>query len=122
MKLSTGVDIIEIERIVSTIERQGNRFLQRVFTQQELITCKGNAGRLAGRFAIKEAVGKAFGTGIGDMEWIDIEVVNDKRGKPTLILHNEARKLAESQGLTQWAISISHTRTHAVGFVVASGE
>ena len=75
----------------------------------------------AGRFAIKEAVAKALGTGIGDVRWLDIEVVSDERSKPTLVLHNEAAKLAKADGLTQWSISISHTNTHAIGFAVAIG-
>ncbi len=121
MSLATGIDLIEISRITNAIERHGDHFLRRIFTSQELAYCAGHAGRLAGRFAIKEAVGKALGTGIGDMDWTDIEALNDGRGKPILTLHNTARQLADDQGLRQWAISISHTKTHAIGFVVASG-
>ena len=67
----------------------------------------------------EEAVSKALGTGTADVNFTDIEVVNDERGKPELVLHNNAKQLAEQQGFTQWSISISHTTTHAIGFAVA---
>jgi holo-[acyl-carrier protein] synthase len=71
---------------------------------------------------VKEAVGKALGTGIGDVNWTDIEVVCDGRGKPELVLHNQAEALAAQLGLHQWSISLSHTETHAIGFAVAMGK
>jgi holo-[acyl-carrier protein] synthase len=120
--LTTGVDMIEIARIERGLARHGDRFLQRFFTEQEQAYCNGRAASLAGRFAVKEAVSKALGTGIGDFRWKDVEIRNDERGKPELLLHNEARQLAEAQGLTQWAISLTHTETHAIGFAVAVGE
>ena len=76
---------------------------------------------MAACFAIKEAVAKALGTGIGDVRWLDIEVVSDERGKPTLHLHNHAQVLAAEQGIQQWSISLSHTADHAIGFVVGLG-
>jgi holo-[acyl-carrier protein] synthase len=120
--LAIGVDMIEIARIERGIQRHGGRFLARFFTEQEQVYCNGRAASLAGRFAVKEAVGKALGTGIGDIRWLDVEVVCDGRGKPELVLHNAAKALAASRGLTTWAISLSHTETHAIGFVVAMGE
>jgi holo-[acyl-carrier protein] synthase len=119
--LATGVDIIEIERIERSINRFGDKMRNRIFTSQEQAYCAGKLTSLAGRYAIKEAVSKALGTGIGDVNFTDIEVVNDARGKPTLFLHNNAKTLASQQGLTQWSISISHTTTHAIGFAVAMG-
>jgi len=110
--------MIEIARIEWGMQRHGGRFLARFFTEQEQAYCNGRAASLAGRFAVKEAVGKALGTGIGDIRWVDVEVVCDGRGKPELVLHNAARELAASRGLTTWAISLSHTETHAIGFVV----
>ncbi len=92
--LSSGVDLIEIARIERAIDRHGERFFQRFFTAQEIEFCAGRAGSLAGRFAIKEAVAKALGTGIGDFNWTDIEVVCDGRGRPELVLHNRALELA----------------------------
>jgi holo-[acyl-carrier protein] synthase len=120
--VAVGVDMIEVDRIERTLDRHGARFLDRVFTAQEQATCGRQANRLAARFAIKEAVGKALGTGIGDAGWKDIEVINDERGRPQLILHNRATTLAEENGLHKWSISMSHTDKHAIGMVVALGK
>jgi holo-[acyl-carrier protein] synthase len=117
--LATGVDLIEIERVRRGLERHGARFADRFFTAREQAQCAGRAASLAGRFAVKEAVGKALGTGIGDVGWKDIEVLNDDRGRPCLTLHNAAERLAAERGLSEWAISLSHTASHAVGMVVA---
>ncbi|MDX1663535.1 MAG: holo-ACP synthase [Candidatus Promineifilaceae bacterium] len=119
--LSTGVDLIEIGRITQALERHGDRFRRRFFTDQEWEHCEGRVECLAGRFAVKEAVAKAFGTGIGDVRWVEIEVVCDGRGRPELKLHGAARELAERLGLRQWSISLAHTETHAIGLAVASG-
>ena len=121
MTLSTGVDMIEINRITRALERNGDRFLDRIFTPQEQAHCGRRVPSLAGRFALKEAVSKALGTGIGDFNWVDIEILNDTRGKPILHLHNNAQQLAEELGLAQWSVSLSHTDTHAIGFAVALG-
>ncbi len=120
--LAVGVDMIEVARMERGFLRHGDRFYRRFFTEQEQDYCNGRFTSLAGRFAIKEAVGKALGTGIGDISWTDVEVVCDQRGKPDLVLHNQAHLLAAEKGLTKWAISLSHTETHAIGFVVATGE
>jgi holo-[acyl-carrier protein] synthase len=120
--LSVGVDMIEIVRIERAITRHGDRFYKRFFTDRERESCQDQASRLAGRFAVKEAVGKALGTGIGDVSWTDIEIINDGRGKPELVLHNQAQALAAELGLRHWSISLSHTETHAIGFAVALGE
>ncbi|MCA9937795.1 MAG: holo-ACP synthase [Anaerolineales bacterium] len=119
--IAVGVDLVEVARVAQTIERHGAHFLGRVFTEQEQAFCAGNATRLAGRFAIKEAVAKALGTGIGDVRWREIEVVCDARGKPHLILHAAAAELAQVRGWQQWDISLAHTDTHAIGFVTATG-
>lgn len=119
MNLAVGVDLLEVERMSRGIARYGSRFCDRFFTPREQEQCGGRAASLAGRFAIKEAVGKALGTGIGDVAWKEIEVINDERGRPTLVLHGEAAKLAAELGLVEWAISLSHTATHAVGMAVA---
>jgi len=121
-QLATGVDLIEVERIERAVARHGDRFYRRFFTQQEIDFCRGRATSLAGRFAVKEAVAKALGTGIGDFNWTDIEVVCDGRGKPELVLHNRARAMAEEKGLLTWSISLSHTNTHAMGMAVAQGD
>ncbi len=120
--LAVGVDIIEVARIERSIEKLGQRFLDRIFTNQEQAYCEGRPERLAGRFAVKEAVGKALGIGIGDVRWQEIEVINDPRGRPTLTLHGEAKELAVSLGLRSWSISMSHSEANAVGMAVAIGE
>ena len=117
--LAVGVDMIEVARVAASIERHGQRFLDRVFTAQEQAYCNGRVASLAGRFAVKEAVGKAFGTGIGDIDWVEVEVVCDAQGKPDLALHGKAQALAAARNLHGWAISLSHTDTHAVGMAVA---
>jgi holo-[acyl-carrier protein] synthase len=120
--LSVGVDMIEVARIEQGIAQHGDRFYNRLFTPQEQAYCNGRTPNLAGRFAIKEAVAKALGTGIGDIRWTDVEVVTDERGRPNLVLHNNAKTLADQLGLHQWSISLSHTATHAIGFAIAMGE
>ncbi len=120
--LVSGVDLIEVNRIERGVARHGQRFLDRFFTPQEQDFCEGRVASLAGRFAVKEAVGKALGTGIGDVRWVEIEVVCDGRGRPNLVLRGRARQLADQLGLKTWSISLSHTETHAIGLAVAVGE
>jgi len=119
--ITSGVDIIEIARIERAIARHGDRFYRRFFTAQELEQCGGRLASLAGRFAVKEAVAKALGTGIGDFNWTDVEIVGNGRGKPELCLHNRAAELAAAQGITSWSISLAHTNDHAIGFAVGLG-
>ena len=122
MKLATGVDIIEIERFAGTIERQGERFKARYFTPTEIEQAGENIASLAARFAAKEAVSKALGSGMGKVRPIDMEVVRDEKRAPHLHLHGEARRLAESLGLQTWSVSLSHSDHYAVAMVVAVGE
>jgi holo-[acyl-carrier protein] synthase len=117
--LAVGIDIIEVERLARGMARHGPRFCDRFFTVREQEQCGGRAASLAGRFAVKEAVGKALGTGIGDVMWKEVEVINDERGRPVLALHGAAARLAAERGLRHWAISLSHTSTHALGLAVA---
>jgi holo-[acyl-carrier protein] synthase len=122
--LRTGVDLIEIARIRTAIVRHGEHFLQRVFTVNELIHCQGRVESLAGRFAAKEAVGKALGTGIwrNGIVWTDIETLRDPQsGAPLLHLHNAAADHAAALGLHEWSLSLSHDRQRVVAFVVAVG-
>jgi len=122
MKLATGVDIIEIQRFEGTIERQGERFRKRFYTARELEQIGENIASLAVRFAAKEAVSKALGTGMGIVRPIDMEVLRDEKRAPHLHLHGEAKRVAESLGLQTWSISLSHSEKYAVAFVVAIGE
>jgi holo-[acyl-carrier protein] synthase len=122
MKLTTGVDLIEIERVAAVIQRHGERFLERVYTQGELAQVGEDRASLAARWAAKEAVGKALGCGIGDVRWQEIEILRDDANAPVLYLHGAAVQRAQSLGLTQWSLSLSHSETHAVAFVVALGS
>lgn len=117
--LSAGVDLIEIARIEATIARYGDRFLTRVFTEEELYHCRGQAPQLAARFAAKEAVSKTLGTGLQGITWRDIEIVTEASGKPTIRLHGRAAQRAAQLNLAHFALSLSHTREHAIALVVA---
>lgn len=120
--LRTGVDIIEIARVQGAVERHGARFLQRVYTAGERSDCRNRIESLAARFAAKEAVGKALGTGIWrhGIEWTDIEVRRDPQsGAPTLHLYNAAAVKGQALCLSTWSISLSHDRERAIAFVVA---
>jgi holo-[acyl-carrier protein] synthase len=121
MTLATGADLIAIERVAAAIERHGERFLHRVYTNGELTACGGRVESLAARWAAKEAVAKALGTGIGDVGWREIEVLRDDCHCPHLRLHGAAATLAAARGLTQWSISLAHDRGMALAFVVAMG-
>jgi holo-[acyl-carrier protein] synthase len=115
---AVGVDIIEIERIQNSLEKFGKRFLGRVYTPLEAAFCRGRASELAARFAAKEAVMKALGTGARGVAWREIEVLPNHRGKPLVYLHGRAQKRAERIGLEEIDISMSHSREFAVAFVV----
>ena len=115
---SVGVDIIEITRIRQAIDRWGERFLNRIFTSTELKICRQSPERLAGRFAGKEAVMKALGTGVKGVDWREIEIISERSGKPLVQLHGQAQDKANSLGLSELAISLSDSREYAVAFVV----
>ena len=120
--LTTGVDIIEIPRIKQVLDRYGQRFLNRVFTPDEIAYCRGRAPNLAARFAAKEAAMKALGTGVRGVSWKDIEVIRADSGAPSLRLHGRAEKRAERLQMSEMSLSISHSREYAVAFVVAQRE
>ena len=121
MILRTGVDLIEISRIEEVIARHGKRYLERIYTPAELEQCGKSSESLAGRFAAKEAVAKALGTGIGDVTWKDIEILGDEQHVPTLALYGAADQKAKELGLQNWSVSISHSMSHAMAVVVAAG-
>ena len=120
--LRTGVDLLEIDRFTSSYQRYKQRLLQRIFTPTELLENGENMASLAARFAAKEAVAKAFGTGIGHITWQEIEICRGRSGEPVLHLHGAAQQLAKAQNLNTWSLSLSHSQTHAIAFVVALGE
>lgn len=117
-----GTDIIEIERIELAISRSGQQFLDRVFTPAEQEYCGGKVHCLAGRFAAKEAVLKALGTGLRGLRWTNIEVLPNYLGKPEVKLSERALELAESLDISKILVSISHDRGRAVAFAVAVGK
>jgi holo-[acyl-carrier protein] synthase len=115
---SHGVDIVEVARISRMIQEHGERFLERCFTQGELGYCTAAKRRdehLAARFAAKEAVLKALGTGWrSGIAWTDVEVVRDPAGAPGVRLHGEAARIAAGMGISAWSLSMSHSGQFAV--------
>jgi holo-[acyl-carrier protein] synthase len=120
--IGIGVDLVECERIQHSIDRFGDRFLHRVFTDGEIeysMSMKFPARHLAARFAAKEAVSKAFGTGIGKaMGWRDIDVRKKPSGEPYLVLTGHADELAKNRGVKAASITLSHTDHHAMAMIV----
>ena len=121
-----GIDIVEIERIADSIERFGDRFLDRIFTPAERDYCEGMkvaARHYAARFAAKEAVSKTFGTGIGgDLGWTDIEILREENGEPYVVLHGEGKATAARLGITRILVSLSHADHYAAANAVAETE
>ena len=120
-QLSSGIDLIEINRIAATLDRFGDRFLNRVFTTNEQRYCRGRVERLAGRFAVKEAVSKALGIGIRRIRWRDIEVLPNLEGKPMVTLSGRALVEAGRRGVVGIDVSITHSRELAAATAVAWG-
>ncbi len=123
--IGIGVDIVETRRIEASLEKFGDRFLHRVFLEGEIAYCqsmKFPSIHLAARFAAKEAVSKAFGTGIGKtMGWRDIEVRRKDSGEPFIVLHGGAAKAAEERGVSRTFVTLSHTDAHSVANAVLAG-
>jgi holo-[acyl-carrier protein] synthase len=123
--LGIGVDLVENARIQHSLDRFGERFLQRVFTAGEIEysqSMKFPARHLAARFAAKEALSKAFGTGIGKaMGWRDIDVRKKASGEPFIVLEGGAKQLADDRGVRAVWISLSHTEHHAMAVIVLEG-
>jgi holo-[acyl-carrier protein] synthase len=120
--MRTGVDLVEIKRIQGTVERYGERFLKRIYTARELAEVGNNYSSLAARFAAKEAVSKALGSGIGTVAWQEIEIQRGRANQPILHLYGAAQELARELGLKNWSVSLSHSALLAIAFVVASGD
>jgi holo-[acyl-carrier protein] synthase len=122
MVIGVGTDMIEIARIAQSIDRFGDRFLHRIYTAQEIAYCrrkKNSAESLAARFAAKEAAAKALGTGISrGIGWLDLEVVRQPSGKPTLHLSGRAAQRAKHLGVATISLSLSHSKDTALAFVV----
>jgi holo-[acyl-carrier protein] synthase len=119
---AVGVDIVEIGRVKMVLARHGARFLRRVYTDLEVAFCRGRISELAARFAAKEAVMKALGTGARGVAWREIEILPNHRGKPLVYLHGRAQRRAARIGLAGLDVSMSHSREYAVAFVVGQSE
>jgi len=123
--LGHGVDLVEISRIRRLLGDHPERFLERVFTEQEQLdsgTGKRRDEHIAARFAAKEAALKALGTGWSQgIGWTDVSVVKNEAGKPSMILNGRAGEIAASLGIETLHLSLSHTDTHAIASVIAEG-
>src|SRR6202142_2557051 len=125
MILGTGIDIIEVGRIASSYEKFGERFVNRILHADEIAYClshKNPAPFLAARFAAKEAISKAFGTGIGAaLGWQDMEICKKKSGEPFVVLHGKGENLFSARGAKQLLVSLSHTTIYAVATAILEG-
>ncbi|HEU5376567.1 MAG TPA: holo-ACP synthase [Ktedonobacteraceae bacterium] len=119
VNVAVGVDIIEVDRVRKVYEHHGERFLQRVFTEMEVRQCRGKVTRLAGRFAAKEAISKALGTGLHGVAWHEMEIVQLRSGRPTVRLYGNAKKRAELLGLTAFDVSIADLQAFSIAIAVA---
>lgn len=117
--ITNGIDLVEISRFENLNPKIFARFVERVFTLNERNICEGSFHRLAGRFAAKEAVAKALKTGIGEVHWKDIEILQGDQGEPLLILHNRALEISTQLGFQQWSLSISHGKEIAIASFTA---
>lgn len=122
--IAHGIDITDVSRIAEMLSNHGDAFWSRVFTPAERAYCESSPKRCpehaAARFAAKEAAMKCLGTGWRDgIAWTDVEVLREPSGRPTLRVTGEALRIAQSQGVTRWHVSLSHTETHAIASVIA---
>jgi|SRR5579863_3684062 len=122
MIVGTGIDIVEVPRIAASIERFGDRFLQRIFTEGEIRYCESKANRVeryAARFAAKEAATKAIGTGWSQgVAWRDVEICRMPGGRPTITFHRKAAEFAARLGALHVSLSLTHTEEHAIAQVI----
>ena len=121
--LGLGIDLAEVSRIRALLEKSGDRFKHRVFTEGEINYCDGKADpalHFAARFAAKEAASKALGTGFSEgIGWQDIETTNSGNGAPSIVLHGAAAKRAETMGVAAMMVTLTHTAGMAAASVVA---
>jgi holo-[acyl-carrier protein] synthase len=125
MILGLGIDLVELDRIRHALEKFGERFLKRVLRPDEIAYCQSHrdpAPFVGGRFAAKEAVSKAFGTGIGSqLGWLDIEVRRRETGQPYVVFHDAGLRLMEQRGARLAHLSLSHTDHHATAVAILEG-
>ena len=120
MIIGVGTDMVEIQRVEKAVKKEA--FLARVYTEEERRQAGGNVSRLAGSFAVKEAVAKLLGTGFRTFYPKEIEVLRNPLGKPYVRLHNNAEKCREEAGITRIEVSITNTGQYALAFAVGEGE
>jgi holo-[acyl-carrier protein] synthase len=123
--LGLGMDLVEIDRIEESLNRYGDRFLQKIFHPAEIEYARTQsrpAVPLAARFAAKEAASKAFGTGIGQsLPWLGMEIARQSHGEPHLRFHSQGAQLAKNRGVTRSLVTLTHTRTHSAATVILLG-
>lgn len=119
VNVAVGIDIIEVERVRKVLEKHGERFLHRVFTDNEILQCRGKPARLAGRFAAKEAISKALGTGLHGVKWREMEIVQIRSGRPTVRLHGVAKLRAQQLGLSAFDVSIADLAQTSIAIAIA---
>ena len=121
--IAHGIDLVDFPRIGEMLQRHGERFMERIFTEAEQAYAKSNKNhieKLAGRFAAKEAILKLIGTGWrGKIAWTDIEVINNAAGQPEVTLTGEVEKIAAKLGIAHVSVSITHTANFAIASAVA---
>lgn len=120
MIVGIGIDLIEIKRVEKACEKE--HFLTRCFTEREIDLIRGDLRKASDNFAVKEAISKAFGTGIRGFELNEIEVLRDELGGPYVILYGNALKIANERGITKIHVSITNTKIYSNAFVVAEGK
>ena len=122
MILGLGIDIVEVDRIASSVEKFGGRFLKRILRPGEIAYCESHrhsAPHIAARFAAKEAISKALGTGIGaQLGWQDMEIRRHQSGEPFVVMHDQGLELLEQRGARRVLVSLSHTRVYATAVAV----
>lgn len=119
VNVAVGVDIIEVDRVRKVFEKHGERFLQRVFTPTEVQQSRGKVARLAGRFAAKEAISKALGTGLHGVKWREMEIVQLRSGRPSVRLHGNARLRAHQLGISAFDVSMADLAQFSIAIAVA---
>ena len=119
--IKTGIDLIQNDRLADLNPRIRKRFIERVYTPYEIEYCGDSFISYSSRFAVKEAVAKALGCGIGPVRWQEIEIINKDSGEPAIKLYGNAKNIALEQGLLEWTISLSHTNEYSTAIVIGYG-
>jgi holo-[acyl-carrier protein] synthase len=122
MEMAIGIDVIVISRVKKVLQKHPERFLRRVYTPEEVAFCRGRVHELAARFAAKEAVMKALGTGARGLAWREIEILPNRRGKPLVYLHGLARQRGEKIGMRGIDVSLTHEGDLAIAVVAGMSD